>query len=74
LARGPSTFRQLDVTRAVKGTRAAGVPVARVEIGKDGKIVVIAGKQDETEKDESKPTSGMRSNDADQAQLRPRIH
>jgi hypothetical protein len=43
MARRASTFRQRDVTRALKATVAAGVGVRRVEIGKDGKIVVITG-------------------------------
>jgi hypothetical protein len=42
--RGPNTFKQHDVTRAVRAVQAAGVEVARVEVDKDGKIVVIAGK------------------------------
>ncbi|MFK4647939.1 hypothetical protein ABIF96_006513 [Bradyrhizobium ottawaense] len=44
MSRGPSTFRQQDVTRAVRATVAAGIEVERVEIGKDGRIVVVAGK------------------------------
>jgi hypothetical protein len=43
MPRGPSTFRQQDVTRAVKGVTAAGVHIARIEIDKAGKIVIIAG-------------------------------
>jgi len=31
------------VSRAVKAVRKAGIDVARVEIDKDGKIVVVAG-------------------------------
>jgi hypothetical protein len=41
MSRRPSTFRQRDLTAAVKGARAAGCTVARVEVGKDGKIIVI---------------------------------
>ena len=43
MSRGPSTFRQQDVTRVLRATAAAGIEVERVEIGRDGKIVVFAG-------------------------------
>jgi hypothetical protein len=41
MARAPSTFRQLDVTRAIRAVAAAGVHISRVEIDKTGKIVII---------------------------------
>jgi len=44
MARGNLTFRQSDVTRDVKAVVAAGVEVARVEVDRQGRIVVIAGK------------------------------
>jgi hypothetical protein len=42
MARAPCTFRRTDVTRAVKAVVAAGVHIARVEIDRAGKIVIIA--------------------------------
>jgi hypothetical protein len=44
MSRTPSTFRQADVTRVVKAARAAAVDVARIEIAKDGRIVIVTGK------------------------------
>ena len=41
MARAPSTFRQADITKAVKAVRSAGVDIVRVEVTKDGKIVII---------------------------------
>ncbi len=46
--RSSPTFRQLDVTRVVRATVAAGVVVARIEI-EDGKITVVTGKPVESE-------------------------
>ena len=44
MARGRCTFKQQDVTRAVRAMVAAGIEVQRVEIDRDGKIVVVTGK------------------------------
>jgi hypothetical protein len=46
MAHGPLTFRQRDLARALKGVKAAGLEVSKVEIDKEGKIVVIIGKAD----------------------------
>ena len=43
MSRGAQTFKQGDVTKALKGAVAAGLDVKRVEIDRDGKIVVVAG-------------------------------
>jgi hypothetical protein len=43
VARGPATFKQRDLTAAVKALVANGYEVARVEIHKDGKIAVVTG-------------------------------
>jgi hypothetical protein len=41
MTRAPSTFRQQDITKAVKGATKAGMNIARIEIAKDGRIVII---------------------------------
>ena len=43
MSRGECTFRQRDVTAALKAARDAGAEVARVEIDK-GKIIIVMGK------------------------------
>jgi hypothetical protein len=39
--RGPCAFKKRDVTRATKAVQAAGLNVARIEIDKDGRIIVV---------------------------------
>jgi hypothetical protein len=51
MARAPAIFRQQDVTRAFRAAKAAGVRVARVEIDRDGKIVIVTA--DELERREA---------------------
>jgi hypothetical protein len=41
MARASSTFRQQDVIKALKAVTAAGVDIARIEIDKAGKIVIV---------------------------------
>jgi len=43
MSRSPRTFRQGDLTRAIKGVRNAGVHVTRAEIAKDGTIIIVVG-------------------------------
>ena len=57
MSRGAQSFKQRDVTKAVKGAVAGGMEVERVEIG-NGKIVVFAGRSD-------RPTAGSDGNEWD---------
>jgi hypothetical protein len=47
MSRGQQTFKQRDVTKALKATVKAGIAVNRVEIDKDGKIVIVTSKAEE---------------------------
>ncbi len=44
MSRRPCIFRQTDLTRALKGARAAGMEIGRIEINKDGVITILPGK------------------------------
>jgi hypothetical protein len=46
MPRAPTTFKQRDLACALKAAAAAGCVVVRVEVGKDGRIILIlAGKE-----------------------------
>jgi hypothetical protein len=47
--RRPSLFKERDLTRATKAVLSAGLNVERVEVGKDGKIVVFPAKPSSAE-------------------------
>ena len=45
VAKGKISFKQSDLTRAIKAVRAAGIDVARIEIEPDtGKIIIVPGR------------------------------
>jgi hypothetical protein len=54
MARAPSTFRQQDVTRAIKAAVAAGVHIARIEVDGAGKIVIVTTDAPEAQDEASK--------------------
>ena len=43
----PATFKQRDVKAAIKAAVDAGVSVARIEVDREGRIIIIAGKPSE---------------------------
>jgi hypothetical protein len=43
MTRASATFRQRDVTAAIRAARAAGVELARIEVTKDGTIRMTIG-------------------------------
>ncbi len=41
MGHGPCTFKEVDVTRAIKAAEKSGKEVVRAEIEKNGKIVLV---------------------------------
>jgi hypothetical protein len=44
MSRRPATFRQRDVKAALKAAFAAGAETARVELDRDGHLVIVASR------------------------------
>jgi hypothetical protein len=47
MSKAPLTFKQTDLLRAIRASQKAGLSIARVEIDRDGKIVVVVGEETE---------------------------
>jgi hypothetical protein len=43
MSKGMQIFKQTDLLRAIRTSQKAGLSIARVEIDRDGKIVVVVG-------------------------------
>ena len=63
MTRRPCTFKQQDITRAVRAVVAAGQQVKRVEIDRDGRIVIstddAAKEQDRNYKETATTMNGI---------------
>lgn len=53
MARRSSVFRQSDLTRAIKGAKAAGIEIREILINATGAIELHAGSPDDAPKSES---------------------
>jgi len=62
MGHGRCTFREVDLTRALRAAKKAGAHVARAEIARDGKIVLVLNRDGEassgTERNEWDETDG----------------
>jgi hypothetical protein len=47
MSKGPQAFKKRDLVRALAAVTAAGLGVGKIEIGPDGKIVIVPGKPEE---------------------------
>jgi hypothetical protein len=53
MSRGPATFRKSDVKRGIKALESAGLKVGRVEISREGKIILFPDKDENSEGNDS---------------------
>ena len=44
MGHGPCTGKEVDLIRALRAAKKAGVDVARAEVARDGKIVLVLNK------------------------------
>jgi hypothetical protein len=47
MGHGRCTFREVDLTRALRAAKKAGADIARAEVARDGKIVLVLRKDGE---------------------------
>ena len=69
MSRRPAHFTQRDATRLMRAALAAGLAVQRIEVDRDGKLVVVTGSRARLRF--PAPMSGI--NDAYQAAIRERV-
>jgi hypothetical protein len=72
MGRRACTFRQSDLARALKAAKAAGVVVERVEIDREGKLVMVMGHSSETTT-EGNEWDAVKQNGTDQISIRKRV-
>jgi hypothetical protein len=56
MSRGAQTFKQGDVTKALKGAANAGLQVQRFEIDPSGRILIFTGQSDDRHQGAQSPT------------------
>jgi hypothetical protein len=54
MSKGLLTFKQTDLLRAIRASQKAGLSIARVEIDRDGKIIVVTGNSSEQREQSNK--------------------
>jgi hypothetical protein len=65
MSRGPQRFRESEMRRAIKAARSAGIEIARIEVGPDGRVSLVPGKVDEVNDDGFNPWDKVLTNAAD---------
>ncbi len=70
MGHGSCTFKEVDLIRALKAAKKAGVHVARAEVAKDGKIILVLNRNGEAHPNSERNGWDEEANGADQAKIR----
>jgi hypothetical protein len=65
MSHGPYRFRESEMRRAIKAARSAGIRIGRVELNKDGTIVVVPGEPSDVSGDALNPWDEILANATD---------
>ncbi len=70
MGHGSCTFKEVDLIRALKAAKKAGVDVARAEVARDGKIVLVLNRDGEAQPNSERNEWDEEANGADQTKIR----
>jgi hypothetical protein len=70
MGHGPCTFKEVDLTRALRAAKKAGVNVARAEVARDGKIVLVLNRDGEALPNSERNEWDDEANGAGQTEIR----
>jgi hypothetical protein len=70
MGHGSCTFKEVDLIRALKAAKKAGVEVSRAEVAKDGKIVLVLNRDGDVQANGERNEWDEEANGADQTKIR----
>jgi hypothetical protein len=70
MGHGPCTFKEVDLIRALRAAKKAGVEVVRAEVARDGKIVLVLNREGEALPNNERNEWDDEVNGADHTEIR----
>lgn len=70
MGHGSCTFKEVDLIRALKAAKKAGVDVARAEVARDGRIVLVLNRNGDTQPNSERNEWDEEVSGADKAEIR----
>jgi hypothetical protein len=70
MGHGSCTFKEVDLVRALKAAKKAGVDVARAEVTREGRIVLVLNRDGEAQPNSERNEWDEEADGADQVKIR----